>query len=365
MISAGDEDLPYTGRFRLHPDLPDPPPVVYQFADAAMPETEDLPDPPAGPLALLHDMASLAAAIEHVPTRVTHSGTISVTDARRIGRHLGATDVARSGHLDAHPRWGRALRALGALGAATPDPLSRQLQLDLGLELTLEGDAAAATDRLIHRLVDADLHVVVPAIRAAIRDAGDGAVDELLFLELLRDQHRDVLMPAWHRDGLKVYPTLGDEPGRPYDDAAFDEVEARMIRAVLHRLTRIGVLRRAPGVFSATPDGRLWAGLVPDVHPPIWLSGDLEMIVPPGALTAWERFQIERLGACLQRDTVDRFKLSREALRTWLSTHDVEEALALLRRRCPRVPELAEETLRMWAEAACRFTLTRGVVIET
>ncbi|MCB9680530.1 MAG: hypothetical protein H6733_03590 [Alphaproteobacteria bacterium] len=363
LITAVPEQdaAPYEGRYRLHPDLPPPPPVPYDFTEAVMDETDDLSTAGPGVLGLLHDMASLAAALTHDDTRVTHAGTVTVADARKLGRRLADDGLATAGALETHPRWSRALRGLHALHVVTLDPLARVLHLDLGLEATLAGTTEEATDRLVHKLVDRDLHVVVPAIRAALAQAGPGAVDELVFLELLRDQHRDVLIPPWERDGERVYPALEGEPHRPYDDDGFEVVETRMIHAVLARLQRTGLLRRAPGVFAATPDGRRWAAASTTPLPPVWVTGDLEVIVPPDAVTPWERFQLERLGRCQQRDVVDRYRLERADLEAWLAWHDVDEALALLERRCPAVPPTVRETLTSWATSALRIVLTRGV----
>lgn len=358
---ADDPAPPGEGRYHVHPDLPAPVAVAYDFADAVMEETDDLPAASPGPVALLHDMAALAAALEHHPSRVTHAGTLAVTDARRIGRRLGSATIAASGKLEEDERWGRAMRGLDALQVVGRDPVRRELHLDLGLDAVLSGETADATDRLVRRLVDRDLHVVVPAVRAALTAAGEGAVDEVVFLELLRQQHRDLIFPVWEREGVKVYPTTHQV--RRYDADGWDDVETPMIKAVLARMARFGLIRRASGVFAASADGRVWAGAVHPQRPPVWVTGDLEMVVPPDALTVWERFQIERLGRCLQRDVVDRYRLERESLATWLSTHEVDEALALLRRRCPAVPRAAEETLVIWAQAACEVVLWRGVVM--
>lgn len=364
MMAVGDDEaLPYEGRYQLHADLPPPPPVPYDFTEAVMPEDDDLSEPSPGPLGLLHDMASLAAAMESPPVKVTHAGTTAVADAKRVGRRLASADLAESGRLEDDPRWGRALRGLEALHMMSIDPLTRLRHLDLGLEAVLAGETEDACDRLVHRLMERDLHVVVPAVREALRQAGDGAIDEMIFLEELRDQHRDVLFPAWHRDGIEVYPTHGTGHARPYDEEAFDRVEARMVGAALARMARFGLVRRAPGMFAATPDGRRWAQATAGPHPPIWVTGDLEFIVPPDALTPWERFQVERLGRCLQRDVVDRYQLRREGLVTWMSTHDADEALALLQRRCPAVPHALTETVTAWAQAAERIVLTRGVIL--
>lgn len=364
LLQAVAGDLPYEGRYRLHPDLPPPPEVVYDLEDAVMDETDDLEPSRPGPVSLLHDLASLAAALEHLTVHLTTAGTVAVADGRRVGERLASDELASGGRLEEHPRWGRAWRGLQALHMVGSDPLSREVHLDLGLERVLQGSTEDATDRLVHRLVERDLHTLVPAVRAALRQAGDGAVDELVFLELLAEQHRDVLFPAWSREGRAVYPHLEGDRARAYDAAGFEAVEVPMIKAVLGKLARLGLVRRAPGVFAGTEDGRRWAGAHSGPQPPVWVSGDLEVIVPPEALTVWERFQVERLGACLQRDVVDRFRLERAALITWLSTHEVGEALDLLRRRCPAVPRSVEEALHAWAEAAERVVLVRGVLLE-
>jgi len=324
---------------------------------------DDLPPASAGPVALIHDLASLAAAIEHHPPKMTFGGTLGRAEGRRIGRQLGDAALAATGDVEGHPRWGRALRALQALHAITADPISRVVELDPGLEVVLAGDVSESCDRLVHRLVDRDLHVVVPAVRAALRDAGAGAVDEVVFLDLLREQHRDVLMPRWLRGGRAIYPHHGAEPERAWDDDGFEVVERGMVRAALSRMSRFGLIRRGGGVFSATPDGRMWAGGDDRPAPPIWVSGDLEIIVPPGAVTPGERFQIERLSRCLQRDTVDRYRIERPLMTTWMSTHDEDEMMALLARRAPGLPPSVPITLRSWGEAAMRVVLTRGVLV--
>lgn len=365
LIERIDVDAePFTGRFRVNPDLPEPEPVAYDFSEAAMGLTDDLGEPVAGLVALLHDMASLAAALEQVPTQRTLKDTIAKTAAKKLGKRLGAAELARSGDVEGDARWGRALRGLEALKVVSTDPIQRDLHLDNGLERTLAGDVEVACDRLVHRLVDSDLHVVLPAIRAALAQAGAGAVDELVFLEELAEQHRDVLISPWTRDGRDVYPVIGDETPRPYDDDGWDRVERGMVRATLSRLRRFGLIRQASGVFAATDDGRIWALGAPQPMPPVWVTGDLEVIVPPGSVTPWERFQLERLGRCLQRDVVDRYRLTRKGLVTWLSTHALSEALDLLKRRCPGVPDTAIDALTQWARGAERVVLTRGVLLD-
>ena len=349
------------GRYRLHPDLPPPPEPALDFSEAVMEETADLEAPRPGPLSLLHDMAALAAAIEHSQPRRTHGGTLARADCRKLATRLG--HPLESG-LEADPRWGRALRGLEGLGVVSMEPITRTLHLDLGLERTLAGEAADAVGGLLLRLVDADLHGVLPALRAALLAAGDGALDELIFLEILRDQHRELMYAPWRRDGKLSYPVIEGETPRPYDNAGFEVVETPQILGMLSRLSRLGVIRRAPGVFAATRDGRIWAGAEQVSAPPIWVSSDLEIAVPPDSVTPWERFQLERLGRCLHRDVVDRYRIERKGLETWLSTHDIDEAVALLKRRCPGLPVGVVDTLQGFARTAMRVVLVRGVVLE-
>lgn len=350
-------------QYRLDPDLPPPPPPAYNFAEAAMEETEDLPAPGPSITTLLHDVASLAAAILHVVPTLTVKSTVRKADARRLGVQLGEPELQASGDLEEHPRWGRALTALQALRAVSHDPIKRELFIDHGLEHSLEGTTEDATDRIVHRLMDKDLHVVLPAVRSALRAAGDGAVDEVVFLDLLREQHRDVLFPSWDSPQGPIYPVLPDERPRLFDDEAWERVEERTIQAALSRAEALGLIRRAPGVFAGTPDGRRWAGHHAVAAPPVWVTSDLELLVPPDSVTPWERFQLERLGVCLARDVVDRYRLQRAGLRGWLATHDLSEALELLGRRAPGLPAGVVDTLESWARSELRVSLVRGVLV--
>lgn len=365
LITAIPDDTPiYLGRYRLARDLPPPPQWPYAFEEAVMDETEDLGRPAQSPLALLHDMAALAAGLQRLTLKRTLAGGLARADGKRLGAWLGDAALAKSGDLAQSERWSRASRALEALGAVATDPLSREIYLDLGLETALAGTARDAMDRLVHRLVDRDLHGVVPAVRAALQAAGAGAIDELIFLDLLREQHRELLFPAWRRAEGPLYPAAAGETARPYDDLGWEAVEVPLIRGVLKRLEQLGALRRAPGVFAGTEDGRVWAGAADPTPSPMWARSDLELMVPPDAVTPWERFQIERLGRCLARDVVNRYKLERDALARWLTTHELDEVLDLLRRRCPAVPPVVEETLRQWARGATRIVLTTGLLRE-
>ncbi|MEC7949360.1 MAG: hypothetical protein VX265_17465, partial [Myxococcota bacterium] len=356
-------DPPITGRYRVDPDLPDPPRVEYDFSEAVMPETDDLAAGTAGPARMLEDAAALAAAIDRDPPRRTHNDTLSKTDVKRLARRLGAPDLPGIG-LERHPRWGLALRALEALGAVSMDPMERRLYLDLGLDRTLSGETSAAVNRFVHRVLDRDLHPAIPAIREALRQAGNQALDQMILSEELREQHRDVLFPRWHRQGLDLYPSLPGETPRMYDDDGWDAVEDKALDRALRRLSKIGLVRRAEGVVAATEDGRAWAEAFDTPRPPIWVSGDLEVIIPPGALTPGERFQLERLSRCLSRDVTDRLRIEQDGLRRWLSTHDLDEVLEMLSRRAPGLPAGVVDTLQAWDRSARRVVLTHGVLVD-
>ncbi len=358
-----DDAPPRAGRYHLHPHLPPPPPIAYDFAEAAMPLTDDLSPVGPGPVGLLHDLASLAAALAHHAPRRTHAGTLDRSTGRKLGRRLGSASLASTGDFEREVRWSRALRALELLGVVTTDPFTRQLGLDPKLETILEGDTRQALSGIVERLVDRDLHAVLPAVAAALAAAEDGSIDEMIFLEELADQHRDVLFAPWHRDGQSVYPLVAGEAVRLCDAESFANVEAPMVLEVLATLAQLGIIRRAPGVFAATPDGRLWAAGEAPSPPPVWITSDLEIVVPPNAVTPWERFQLERLGRCLSRDVVDRYRLDRAGLVEWLSTHELDEAEALLRRRCSAVPATVLDTLQAWGKAAMRVVLVRGVIV--
>lgn len=352
------------GRYRLDPDLPLPAAPRYHFEEAVMEETDDLEPPGLSITALLHDIASLAAAIQRTTPRLTAKSTVTRADARKLGDQLGDSTLTQSGDLESHDRWGRALNALRALHAVSTDPIKRVLFIDHGLEHSLKGSTEEATDRIVHRLMDWDLHVALPPLRAALRQAGTGAVDEVVFMDLLREQHRDILFPRWDSPHGPIYPVRHGELARAFDDEGWERIEERTLRAALKRAEALGLIRRAPGVFAGTSDGRRWAGAGTHPTPPVWVTSDLELMVPPDAVTPWERFQLERLGTCLSRDVVDRYRLQREALRLWLTTHDVEEALELLARRAPGLPHTVVDTLTSWARSACRVSLVRGVLLD-
>lgn len=362
-LGQAEEGPGWAMRVHLHPDLPCPPPLTWDFEEAVMPAPDDLEaeHPDRSPLQLLHDLAALAAALMQREVRRTHAGHLAKADARWLGKRLAAPGIAEGAGIEGHPRWGRALRGLELMGAVSMDPVRRTLAIDLGLEAVLAGDTPDALDRLLHRVVDRELHTVLPAVRSALAEAGDGAIDDVVFVDMIREQHRDLLFRPWERAGVPLYPSLGDGTLRRFDDDGFEAVEAPMIRAVVGRLVRLGVLRTAPGVFAATGDGRVWAGAPAGPPPPVWVSSDLEVVVPPGALTPWERLQIERLGKPVSRDVVDKYRLSRDGLMGWLATHELHEALELLARRSPGVPPTVTEALTTWADSAQRVVLTRGV----
>ena len=155
----------------------------------------------------------------------------------------------------------------------------------------------------------------------------------------------------------------GERP-RSYDETGWEKVESRAIERALSRLARIGLIRRAPGVFAATEDGRQWAAERDAPRPPVWVGSDLEIIVPPHSLTPGERFAVERLGRCVRRDVADRIRLERESVTRWLAWHDVDEAVGILLSRAPGVPRNVVETLLAWQASVCQVVLTRGVIVD-
>ncbi len=364
LIEALPTKIDRGGSYRLHPDLPPPPRLILDVEEAMMPEPEDLAQPLPGPVQLLHDLASFTAALSRHRPRRTHAGTLDRATTRKLGRHLASAELARSGDLSAAPRWERALRALEALGAVLMDPATRVLSIEPGLETLLEGDTAEAVDRLIHRLVDRNLQAGLPLLRDALSQVGAGCLDEMILFELLAEQQREALVTPWLREGALVYPAGDHDIHIPYDEQGFERIDQRMYGDIISTLIRLGLVRRAPGVIAPTEEGRLWASGRPAERPPIWVSSDLELIVPPGAVTPWERYQLERLGRCLSRDVVDRYRLERVGLAAWLATHELSEAIDLLTERAPGLPNTVRQTLEAWAADATRVVLTRGVLLE-
>lgn len=365
LIEALSSELePLWGPFRLVEGLPPPPPVVYDFSEAVMPRVDDLSEPGASLSQLLHDLASLTAALSHHRPRRTLAGSLDLATVRRVGKRLGEERMAAGEAFERFGRWARALRVMELLGAVSMDPISRELALEPGLEEVLEGTTAQAMGRLVRRLIDGDLHAALPAVKAALAEAGDGAVDEMIFVEELCAQHRDVLHGPWHRDGRDIYPAGGDAEALPFDDEGFERIEARQIHGLLKRLDRLGLVVRADGVFASTPDGRVWATGEGGAMPPVWVTSDLGMTVPPGSVTPWERYQLEQLGRCTRRDVVDTYALDRKGLERWLASHEVDEALELLARRCPGLPSTVRQTLEDWARSAERVVLRVGAAVS-
>ena len=72
----------------------------------------------------------------------------------------------------------------------------------------------------------------------ALKVAGSGAVDAVIFAEQLAEQHRDVMFPVWVRDSLRVYPYLEGEPLRLYDAEGFEAVERVQLERLLRRIER-------------------------------------------------------------------------------------------------------------------------------
>jgi hypothetical protein len=352
IAAAPGDSPPRMGLYRLAPDLPDPPPVSYDFEETLMPPEEDLEAPESSLSAAEGDLAALAAAYRLYPPRRTSKGTLDVATLKKVGRRLAEEGLAASGRLeDAAPRWRRAQSVLEILGLLEEEPVSRTLRVSPALQDLLDRPAHERFQSLAERVIDADLRPLLPPLRAALAQADDQAVDEVIFLDLLAEQHRDILYSPWGQVGVKAYPWLPGEQPRPYDRDGFDAVEARAVEHVLKRLARLGLLRRAPGVFAATDEGRAWAGLAPRVPPPgIVVSPDLAVVVPPGALPPWERHLLERFAPAVRRDVVDQHRLDRRSFRAASAELGEGALLGLLERRAAYgVPPTVRDTLRAWA----------------
>lgn len=349
---TGDDWL---GTLRLAEDLPPPPPVPYDFEEALMPPTEDLEQPGPRLDAVLGDVAALAAAFAAHPPRRTLAGSLDVATMKRVGRLLADPGLTERGRLqDGDPRWLRALRLAELLGLVEQHEIDRQLRPTPALREALERPMAERYDDLLRRGTDPDLHPLLPPLRAALRQADTQAVDELIFLELLAAQHRDVLHSPWGQIGVRLYPQLPGELPLPYTDEAFAWIEGQAFEAVRDRAARLGLLRIAPGVFAATAAGRAWAGLPPVQAPPkLVLSPNLELLAPPGALPPWDRYRFEQLAPAVQRDVVDRHRVTRRSVRQWLQRWTIDDGLALLETHAAHgVPDNVSTTLRSWARAA-------------
>lgn len=351
---SGDDWL---GLVRLAPGLPPPPPVPYDFEEALMPPPDDLEAPTLDLLAVEGDLAALAAAFAAHPPRRTLAGTLDVATLKRVGSVLADPGLAERGRMDAaDPRWARALRLLELLDLVEQGEIDRLLRPAPSLREALDRPVAARMHALLCHAVDPDLHPLLAPLRAALRQADDQAVDEVIFLDLLAEQHRDVLNAPWGQVGVRLYPQLPGEPPLPYTRETFDLVEAPSFAEVQERATLLGLLRAAPGVFAATAAGRAWAELPPAAPTPrLILSPDREILAPPGALEPWDRYLFEQLAPAAQRDVVDRHRLSKPALSRWLRRWTLEDALELLRAHAAHgVPPNVEQTLASWARAAAR-----------
>jgi hypothetical protein len=107
------------GRYRLPSDLPPPPPLQFDFAEAVLEEApDDLPAAGPGPVEVLHDMAALSAALVREPTK-RHAGG----DARAREREAPRRSAGQQSAAERIVRRAvsRALTALEALGAVAMD----------------------------------------------------------------------------------------------------------------------------------------------------------------------------------------------------------------------------------------------------
>jgi hypothetical protein len=355
---------PRQGPYRVAAGLPAPPPVAYPLEDAAFPAPEDLRRPDFEPLRFLDDLAVLVAAVEVALPRRNLKGALEVFSARRLGKRLGDAALAREGQWEAaDPRWARAWRTASALGLIGFDPVSRRVVVEPAVERVLAGSARERLSRLLEVAVDPALRPLLPVVGSALVAAGTAqAIDELILVECLEAHHRDVLFSPWGQP--PTYPAGPAEGARPYDAAGFRAVEARLLDELLQLLYRLGYLRRGPGCFGATPDGLVWAGAA-DPRPalPVWITSDGEVLVPPLALDPPRRRAVERLSVCLDRDQVDRLRLSRPEVVRELALAEVDALVDLLRGAAAGLPAAVEGLLRSWAEGAGRVVLEHGRVL--
>lgn len=353
LITPLDEErLPRWGRYRLAPGLPEPAPVAYDFEEAVMPLTDDLTRRGPSLLALEEDLAVFLAALTAAGVRRTVEGHPDVAGARRMGRRLMDPGLSRGGRLaDASPRWQLAARVVEALGLWECDPLSRALLPAQRVEGLLRQGPSARFDGLARRVVEQDARPLIPALRAALRAAGDQAIDEVVLRALLAEQHRDVLYAPWGQVGDRFYPCPPEATPTIYDDEGFEEVEGPLLTRAIDALARLGLVLRAPGVLAATAEGRIWAGLDPSGPAPrLLLSADLELVVPPGALPPWERLLVELATSPVSRDVVDRLRLGRAELERALGVAPLTTLLGVLEARVGHgLPPSVVEALQLWA----------------
>lgn len=344
------------GPWQLREALPPPPEVVYDFAESFMDPPEDLPALAEPIVPPDEDLGVVAAALRRHPLRVTHALTPEVSGTKALGRRLADPALARTGRLDdGDARWRRALDALRILGALRVDELSRELRLTERLLELFALRPAERADRLLRRALDPAILPLLAPIRAALRQADTLAVDTVVFLDLLHQQHRDVLFSPWGQVGIRTYPRIADDPIVVYNEDNFEDLEGVALQRLLHGLARMGMIRTAPGVFAATRAGRAWAGCPAGPRPPIHVTPDLEILVPPGALEAGGRYRLELLAHPTRRDVVDSLRLRRPDLELWLTQYSLDEALALLDERSAHgLPLAVREALTAWAEAAER-----------
>jgi len=340
------------GLYQLAEGLPPPPALVYDFEEAFMPAPDDLEGQPTTLASAEGDLAALAASYRQHPPRRTVKGTLDVATLKKVGARLADARLAATGRLsEAHPRWLRAQAMLEVFGLLEQHPISRELWVTDDLRAWLDHPAGERYQRLALKVVDTDLRPLLPAIRAALTGAVAQAIDEVVFVDLLAEQHREVLFSPWGQVGLRTYPRLPGEDARIYDRDGFDHVEGHVLSHVLRRLARLGLLKTADGVFAATDEGRAWAGVAArHPRPPMLLSPDLSLVVPPGSLEPWERYLLERFAPATLRDVVDQHRLDRRSFRRFLTEARLEDALALLERRTAHgVPDTVRDTLVAWA----------------
>ena len=134
---------------------------------------------------------------------------------------LAGPGLGRGGRLTtARTRWQMAGGVVEALGLWECDPLSRALLPAQRVQRLLSQGPAARFDGLARRVVEHDARPLIPALRAALRAAGEQAIDEVVLRALLAEQHRDLLFAPWGQVGDRVYPCPPESTPQKFADCA-------------------------------------------------------------------------------------------------------------------------------------------------
>lgn len=323
--------LRYSGACRLNPALGDGIPF-----DAPAPATE--PTPAFPPSDARWDAIVVAAALESAPAQLTTEGALRRDVERRLFANLGGgNDV---------PRWTLALQVarltslvrpsegrLRGYPEAVPRPLADPIAL---FPEALRAAGAAALLRALPRSGWVDVPALVDRLRARCRQL--------------------LVSPLEGR-----YP---DAPGRPFDDAGWEQVEAPLIRDVLDVLHRVGVVDAAHA-----PDGTVGvvrrAGPRPTFAPGFLLLPDGDILVHSGELTAPDYGRLARLAPYVDGARMHRHRLSREGAAADLAAGQRDTVAFLAAHSRTGVPPGIADTLRDWQRSAQRIVVLTGIdVVE-